>query len=111
MKVSGKTGSPTPQSDAVRITRTGTDALMKTKGAKEAVSPEKAKAIADSSRVDVSERAQQIKKAKEIASAGTSTVNEDKVARLQALIDAGKYQVSAKDLADKLVDEHMDMPS
>ena len=111
MKISGKTGSPTPQSDAAKITRAGTDALTKTKGAKEAVSPEKAKAIADSARVDVSERAQQAKKAKEIASAGAMSVNEEKVARLQKLIDEGKYKVAASDIADRLVDEQMNTPS
>lgn len=56
------------------------------------------------SKVDVSERAQQMKKAKEIALA-TPDINEEKVARLQKLIDSGKYNVSAKDIADKMVDE------
>lgn len=55
-------------------------------------------------KVDVSERAQQMKKAKEIAQA-TPDINEEKVARLQKLIDEGKYKVSAKDIADKMVDE------
>ena len=68
----------------------------------------KASILADTdlgaTKVDVSERAQQMKKAKEVATA-TPDINEEKVARLQKLIDEGKYQVSAKDIADKMVDE------
>ncbi len=57
-------------------------------------------------RVDLSKRAQDMKKAKEIAMAAPD-VNEEKVARLQKLIDEGKYNVSAKDIADKMVDEEL----
>lgn len=57
-------------------------------------------------RVDLSKRAQDMKKAKEIAMA-TPDVNEEKVARLQKLIDEGKYKVGAKDIADKMVDEEL----
>ncbi len=58
------------------------------------------------SKVDVSPRAQQMKKAKEIANS-TPDINEEKVARLQKLIDDGKYNVSAKDIADRMVDEEI----
>lgn len=61
-----------------------------------------------SSQVNVSERAQSMQKAKEIAS--NQTVDEAKVARLQKLIDEGKYNVSASAVADKLVDEHLLFP-
>ena len=57
-------------------------------------------------RVDLSNRAQDMKKAKEIAMS-TPDVNEAKVARLQKLVDDGKYNVSAKDIADKMVDEEL----
>ncbi len=63
--------------------------------------------IASSSKVSVSDRAHMMQKAKEAAR--TDTVDEAKVARLQALIDAGKYQVDASKVADKLVDEHLIM--
>ena len=56
------------------------------------------------SRVNLSERAQDIKRAKEIATAAPD-IREDKVAELQRMIDNGKYKVSAKDIADKMVDE------
>jgi len=61
--------------------------------------------IGGSSKVDVSDRAQMMQKAKEIASQGT--VDEARVARLQKLIDEGKYKTDANAIADRLVDEHM----
>jgi flagellar biosynthesis anti-sigma factor FlgM len=62
----------------------------------------------NSAQVDLSERAQLMAKAKEIAS--NSTVDEAKVARLQKLIDEGKYKVDADKVADKLIDTHMEFP-
>lgn len=62
-----------------------------------------------SAKVDVSERAQQMQKAKEIATR-PDTVDEAKVARLQKLIDEGNYKVDADAIADRLVDEHMTIP-
>jgi negative regulator of flagellin synthesis FlgM len=56
------------------------------------------------SRVNVSDRAQDIKRAKEIAMSAPD-IREDRVAELQKLIDGGKYKVDAKDIADKMVDE------
>lgn len=58
--------------------------------------------------VNVSERAQMMQKAKELAS-GTD-IDEAKVARLQKMIDEGKYKTDAKAIADKLVDEHLTIP-
>lgn len=63
--------------------------------------------LGSSAKVDLSTRAQDIKKAKDIASKGLDTVDEAKVAKFQALIDSGKYKVDAKRVADKLVDEHL----
>lgn len=61
--------------------------------------------LGESSKVDVSSRAQMMSKAREIAS--QETVDEAKVARLQKLIDSGQYNVSATDIADRLVDQHL----
>lgn len=72
----------------------------------------KAKSSADlgsSSRVQVSSRAQDIMKAKELATPGDS-VDEAKVARLQAMIDSGSYKINAEAIADRLLDEHTKMP-
>lgn len=62
----------------------------------------------NSAKINLSDRAQQMQKAKDIASA--STVDEAKVARLQKMIDEGKYKVDADAIADRLVDEHLRMP-
>jgi negative regulator of flagellin synthesis FlgM len=56
------------------------------------------------SRVNVSDRAQQMKKAAEIAR-NVPDIDEAKVAKYQKLIDEGKYQVDAKAIADKMIDE------
>jgi flagellar biosynthesis anti-sigma factor FlgM len=66
------------------------------------------KGIKDSSNVALSERAQMMKKAKDIAS--DQTVDEAKVSRLQKMIDEGRYSVDADKIADRLVDTHMSMP-
>lgn len=59
-----------------------------------------------SSRVDVSPRAQEAKRIKELAMAAPD-VDEAKVAKFRQLIDEGKYQVDADAIADKMVDEHL----
>ncbi len=59
----------------------------------------------EASKVAMSPQAQAMQKAKAIAS--KDTVDEAKVARLQKLIDEGKYKVDAKAVADRLVDEHL----
>ena len=61
------------------------------------------------SHVNVSERAQMMAKAKELASQ-PMTVDEAKVARLQKLIDDGQYKMDADAIADRLVEEHMTIP-
>lgn len=63
--------------------------------------------VADNAPVKLSNQAQAIKKAKEIAN--QQTVDEAKVARLQKLIDEGKYKVDAEAVADRLVDEQLRM--
>ncbi len=62
----------------------------------------------NSAKVNVSDRAQMMQKAKDIAS--STSVDEAKVARLQKMIDEGKYKVDADAIADRLVDEHLRMP-
>lgn len=62
--------------------------------------------VASAAKVDLSQRAQDMKKIKEIAMAAPD-VNAEKVARLQKLIDEGKYKVDGKAVADKMVDEQL----
>lgn len=61
--------------------------------------------LGSASKINVSDRAQAMQKAKAIAS--DDSVDEAKVARFQALIDSGKYKVDAEKVADKLVDDHL----
>ncbi|WP_347356114.1 flagellar biosynthesis anti-sigma factor FlgM [Bdellovibrio sp.] len=63
--------------------------------------------LGESSRVELSPRAQEAKRIKELAMAAPD-VDEAKVAKFRALIDEGKYKVDAKAIADKMVDEHLE---
>ncbi|MCB0377987.1 MAG: flagellar biosynthesis anti-sigma factor FlgM [Bdellovibrionales bacterium] len=63
----------------------------------------------ESAQVNLSDRAQQIKRATDIAS--NDSVDEAKIAKFQKLIDSGKYNIDAEKIADKLVDEHLKFPS
>ena len=63
-----------------------------------------------SAKVNLSEKAQMMSKAMHVAK-NTEVDNDEKVQRLQKLIDAGDYKVSADKIADKLVDEHLLSPS
>lgn len=63
--------------------------------------------LGESSRVDLSPRAQEAKRIKELATSAPD-VDEAKVAKFRKLIDEGKYNVDAKAIADKMVDEHLD---
>jgi negative regulator of flagellin synthesis FlgM len=63
----------------------------------------------DATKLNVSSQARQISKAKEIAS--QDSIDEAKVARLQKMIDGGEYKVDAEAIADKLVNEHLLLPS
>lgn len=104
MKVSGKNGNPIQTAEAAKLNSASTDAAggsKKRSAAAEALSP------AGSARVDLSQRAQDIKRAKELATPRGDEINEAKVARLQKLIDEGKYKVDAEAVADRLVDEHL----
>jgi negative regulator of flagellin synthesis FlgM len=59
-----------------------------------------------SAKIDLSPRAQQMRKAKDIAMS-TPDVDSDKVKKFQDLIDKGLYKVDAKKVADKMVDDSL----
>jgi flagellar biosynthesis anti-sigma factor FlgM len=101
MKVNPK---PSGSLQGVESTKTG---KLSSKGGSEKSSATGASGIG-SSKVDVSERAQMMQKAKDIAS--NDSVDEAKVARLQKMIDEGNYKTDASTIADRLVDEHMNFP-
>lgn len=60
------------------------------------------------SRVDVSPKAQEARRIKELVNS-TPDVDAAKVAKFRQLIDEGKYKVDAKSVADRMVDEHLAM--
>lgn len=64
---------------------------------------------AAASKINLSSRAQQMQKAKELALSAPD-VNEARVAQLQKMIDEGSYRVDAEAVADRLVDAHMMFP-
>lgn len=61
---------------------------------------------ADSAKVDLSSRAKDIQRAKEMAMASPD-VDQAKVDKFQKLIDDGKYKVDAKAIAERMVEEHL----
>lgn len=63
--------------------------------------------LGESSKVELSPRAQEAKKIKELALAAPD-VDEAKVAKFRQLIDDGKYKIDAKAIADRMVDEHLE---
>ena len=103
MKVSNNSNAGAANIDSAKLTKGSAEG---TRGNKSVG----ASALGDSSKVEVSERAQSIKRAKELATPDNS-VDDAKVARLQKMIDEGKYNIDASAIADKMVDEHLMMPS
>ena len=108
MKVSNKIPNAIQGSEAAKTTKTGADSIIDGKRTKS--SQVSSGGAEGSTRVDVSSRAQEMAKAKELATPSDS-IDEAKVARLQKLIDSGKYKVDADALADRLLDEQMKMNS
>jgi len=64
--------------------------------------------LGDSTRVEVSPKAQDAKRIKELAMAAPD-VDEAKVAKFRQMIDEGKYKIDAKAIAEKMVDEQLSM--
>src|SRR5688572_23692169 len=62
---------------------------------------------ADATKVELSPRAQEAKRIKDLAMAAPD-VNMEKVDRLRKLIDEGKYKVDAQAVASRMVDEHLE---
>ncbi|MGK5090166.1 flagellar biosynthesis anti-sigma factor FlgM [Bdellovibrionota bacterium FG-2] len=60
----------------------------------------------DSAKTELSARGKEFAKAKAVASQAPD-VREEKIAELKRRISAGKYEVNADAVADKLVDEHL----
>lgn len=91
LRDSGKTEKSDGAKGATGTTSTGSSAIGELAGL-------------EASKVDISGRAQDIRKAKDIANA-TPDIDEAKVARLQKLIDDGNYKIDAGAIADKMISE------
>lgn len=65
-----------------------------------------AKTEDSSVKLNLSERAQDIRKAKELAQA-TPDIDMEKVEKFRKLIDEGKYKVDAKAVADRMVNDSL----
>lgn len=63
--------------------------------------------LGESTKVELSPKAQEAKRIKELAMAAPD-VDEAKVAKFRQLIDEGKYKTDAKAIADRMVDEHLE---
>ncbi len=104
MKVDPKrvgNASTNATSDAAKITRTNSAKGAKSKELGDIAVPN------DVAKVDISKKAQMANKIRELATPDMNSVNEDRVAHFQKLIDEGNYKTDAKAIADKLVDEHL----
>lgn len=113
MKVSGNKLPNTMPTAGADIASKASEAAKAAKASGiEASIAGKTKSSADlgsASRVAVSGRAQDMQRAKELATP-SNDIDEAKVARLQALIDKGDYKINAEAIADRLLDEHTKMP-
>ena len=110
MKVSNKVPNALKSAEAAKTAKaSGPESLLdakKTKSSSVADGP----TAAGSSRVALSSRAQDMARAKELATP-SNDIDEAKVARLQKMIDEGKYKVDADAIAERLLDEQMKMPT
>jgi len=101
MKVSNSVNSSLGKVDSAKTQKTESSQTAN-KNSAAVASSESAKGPA---KLSLSDRAQQMQKAKEIAS--DQSIDESKVARLQKMIDEGAYKTDAAAIADRMVDEHL----
>ncbi len=64
----------------------------------------------DSAKTDISSKAKQMARAKQVA-ADAPDVREEKIAALRTQIQNKQYKVDANKVADRLVDEHLSAPA
>ncbi len=107
MKVSGnKLSHQMPATDMAKETQ-GAKATLSNKETAGAKSEQTVLENRGFEKVNVSDRAQSMQKAKEMVSEQMQEVDMEKVTRLQKLIDEGRYSVDASQVADRLVNEHL----
>lgn len=109
MKVTNNKIGPLAQKPEAKTSQTDSAAATGLKSQINAGGLNTKESVKNSANVVVSERALMAQKAKQLASS-PDTIDEAKVARLQKLIDDGKYKVDADKIADRLIDEHLQIP-
>jgi negative regulator of flagellin synthesis FlgM len=105
----------------MKINQTGGNSSAEVTGAHGAKSADKAQArkaktessysggiSADAAKTEISSEARELAHAKHAAAAAPDT-REEKIAELKRRIAEGKYHVDANAVADKMVDEHLQM--
>lgn len=103
-----KVSNSGPKNVAGNAPATSTEATKSARSGKSAAAEALGATVGSSTKVDVSSRAQEMKRAKEMATP-SNDIDEAKVARLQAMIDSGSYKVDADALAERLVSEQLKM--
>ncbi len=110
MKVDSKVNNSAAQVQGLNTSKTNEAKKSKESalaGLGENLDAGKSKALKqDAAKIQLSEKVQDMKKAKELASKAPD-VDLEKVKKFQALIDSGNYKMDSKKIADKLVDEHL----
>lgn len=111
MKIThNKVGQNLNMVDGVKQEKTSAAGGVKNGGgvAKELDAKAGALAGAGATKVDLSDRALEAKRIKELATAAPD-IDMEKVEKFRKLIDEGKYKVDAQAVADKMVDDHMEL--
>lgn len=105
MRVTNNTNQPvqTGESSAPKKANKAQDASSSGKADKVAASGAQ---IEGSARTDISSKAREFSKAKEVASAAPD-VREERIAELKRRIQSGSYQMDPGAIADKMVNEHL----
>ena len=113
MRVNQSPNSPVKSSDSAGAqgaqSAQGAKKTSKADGASAAKGTDKAEAkasTAGAAKTEISGRAKDMAQAKQVAS-NAPDVREEKIAALKARIAAGKYDVDAEAIADRMVDDHL----
>ena len=105
MKIThNKIGQKLNLTDTGRADKAGDSKVSSQKGADIAENPAD---LVGATRVEVSPKAQEAKRIKELAMAAPD-VDMAKVERFRNLIDSGQYKVDAQAVADRMVDDHLE---
>ena len=109
MKVSANKGQNLNLVDGAKADKAGGAKSLKETASNQAAKNPVAPATLgkDAANVDLSDRAQDAKRIKDLAMKAPD-VDMEKVARFREMIDSGNYKVDARAVADRMVDAHLE---